>query len=46
MDRREEIAALERKLAARRDRPGFQANVAGIEARIAQLKAEESANGG
>lgn len=39
----DELAALKAKLKARRDRPGFAANVAAIEARIAIL---EAANAG
>lgn len=40
MDRQQELAALREKLAARRDRPGFAANVKAIEQRIAELEAE------
>lgn len=39
MDLAEDLAALKAKLNARRDRPGFAANVAAIEARIAELEA-------
>lgn len=34
----EELAGLERKLAAREDQPGFAANVAHLKDRIAELK--------
>lgn len=40
----EAIAALEAKLKARRDRPGFAVNVKEIEAKIARLK-QEAADG-
>jgi hypothetical protein len=39
MTRAEEIAALRAKLKTRKDRPGFAANVAEIERRIAELEA-------
>lgn len=39
MTREEELADLKAKLAARRDRPGYAANVRGIEQRIAELEA-------
>lgn len=42
MTREEELVALRAKLAARRDRPGYAANVRAIEQRIAEL---ESQNG-
>lgn len=42
MTRQEEIAALEAKLRAREGRPGFEANVAELKARIAELKAGEN----
>lgn len=41
MTRDEELTALRAKLAARRDRPGYAANVKAIEARIAELEAQE-----
>lgn len=40
MTPQEELAALREKLAKRRDRPGFAANVKAIEARIAELEAQ------
>lgn len=45
MSRKEEIAALEAKLAARRDLPGLRTNVEALKAKIAALKAEESTDG-
>jgi hypothetical protein len=36
----EELTILRRKLAARKNRPGFAANVAELEARIAELEAQ------
>lgn len=41
MDRAEELAALKAKLAKRRDRPGYADNVRAIEARIAELEADD-----
>ena len=41
MTRDEQIADLKRKLAARKDRPGFGANVKALESRIAELEASE-----
>jgi hypothetical protein len=35
-----ELAALRRKLEKRKDQPGFAANAAAIEARIAEIEAE------
>lgn len=46
MTRAEEIAALEAKARTRRGVPGYRANVAEIEARIARLKAEEPTDAG
>jgi hypothetical protein len=40
MTREEELAALKVKLAARRGRPGYAANVKAIEQRIAELEAQ------
>lgn len=39
MTREEELADLKRKLAARRNRPGYRDNVKALEARIAELEA-------
>jgi hypothetical protein len=36
----EELTILRRKLVARKNRPGFAANVAELEARIAELEAQ------
>jgi hypothetical protein len=41
MTRDEELASLRSRLAKRRDRPGYADNVKAIEARIAELEAEE-----
>jgi predicted DNA-binding WGR domain protein len=41
MTRDEELAALRTKLAARKNRPGYAENVKAIEARIAELEAQE-----
>lgn len=38
MTREEEIAVLERKLAAREGQPGFKENVEAIKARLAELR--------
>lgn len=38
----EEIASLRPKLAKRRNRPGYADNVKAIEARIAELEAEDA----
>jgi hypothetical protein len=40
MARDEELASLRSKLAKRRDRPGYGENVKAIEARIAELEAQ------
>ena len=40
MTRDEELAALKAKMKARKDRPGFGANVKALEQRIAELEAE------
>jgi len=42
MTREEELAALRTKLAKRRDRPGYGDNVKAIEARIAELEADDA----
>ena len=42
MSRDEELAALRAKLARRRDRPGYGENVKAIEARIAELEAQDA----
>ena len=42
---KDEIAVLERKLKARRGKPGFAANVADLEGRIDACRAELVANG-
>lgn len=42
MAREEELAALRAKLSKRRDRPGYADNVKAIEARIAELEAEDA----
>lgn len=41
MTREEELAALKTKHAARRDRPGYAANVRAIEQKIAELEAQD-----
>lgn len=41
MTRDEELASLKAKLAARKDRQGFGANVRAIEKRIAELEAQD-----
>lgn len=41
MTREQELEALRAKLAARKDRQGFAANVRAIERRIAELEAQE-----
>jgi phosphopentomutase len=41
MTREEELAALRAKLGKRRDRPGYAENVKALEARIAELEAQE-----
>lgn len=38
----QELADLKRKLAKRRDRPGYADNVKAIEARIAELEAQDA----
>lgn len=42
MTRDEELADLRSKLAKRRNRPGYADNVKAIEARIAELEAEDA----
>lgn len=41
MDREEQIASLKAKIAARKDRPGFGANVKALEQRLAELEKPE-----
>ncbi len=43
---RTELEELKAKLEASRDRPGLAARVEALEARIAEIEAEEAANGG